>query len=230
MTGFAVDRHEWKYLVSRKEHRILSGLLAGVFDADPHAGSEGTYPVRSLYFDTPDQYGYHSKIDGLSDRHKVRLRLYDVTQTKVKLELKAKSGNVMRKETLWITRHDAEQLCRGETDFLADLEAGNAGALYRAIKRETLRPVTLVEYDREAYICSAQSIRINFDLNVRATSSCLDLFHEEPAFTRLSDKEDIVLEVKHPGHLPDFLRSLLSVCDPVRTSYSKYCIARERIF
>ncbi len=230
MIGFAVNRYEWKYLVSPKDHRILRGLFSSVLDVDPHAGVDGCYCVRSLYFDTPDHFGYHSKVNGLVDRRKVRLRVYDVSQETVKLELKAKSGNTMKKETLWIKRSDAVQLCEGDVDFLHEMDADSVGTLVRAVKREPLRPVTLVEYEREAYVCTAQSVRINFDIAVRASSSSLDLFDPDPPLTPLSDKGDIVMEVKHNGRFPDFLRSMLSACDPVRTAYSKYCLARERLF
>lgn len=231
MTGLAVNRYENKYLVSRQDHQMIGRLLSAVLARDPHAGADGTYVVRSLYFDTPTHAGYHAKMDGLAERRKIRLRMYDVSQDSVKLEHKAKAGNVQRKESIWVSREEAGLLCEGATEFLYKYQQEPSSAsLLHAFAGEPLRPVVLVEYDREAYVSPAMNVRINFDLHMRATASSLALFKPIPLFTPLSAAGDIVLEVKHGGHLPDFLRDILSAFNPVRTSYSKYCMAREMTF
>lgn len=231
MAGLAVNRYEYKYLVSAQDHQMIGRLLSAVLARDPHAGADGTYVVRSLYFDTPVHAGYHAKIDGLVERRKIRLRVYDPSQEQVKLEHKAKAGNVQRKETVWVSREQAGLLCEGTSGFLLDYRGESVStSLLRAFVGEPLRPVCLVEYDREAYVCPSQQVRINFDLRMRATASSLDLFRPSPLFTPLCDDGDIVMEVKHGGHLPDFLRDILSAFSPVRTSFSKYCLARERAY
>jgi hypothetical protein len=231
VAGLAVNRYENKYLVSRQDHQMMGRLFSAVLARDPHAGTDGTYAVRSLYFDTPANAGFHAKIDGLAERRKIRLRVYDVSQNQVKLEHKAKSGNAQRKESLWVSRGEADLLCGGSSEFLRQYQGDpSATSLLHAFLGEPLRPVVLVEYDREAYVCLSHNVRINFDLRMRATASSLALFNPTPLFTPLSDQGDIVLEVKHGGHLPDFLRDILSAFHPVRTSYSKYCAAREQLF
>ena len=65
VAGLAVNRYEYKYLVSAQDHQMIGRLLSEVLARDPHAGADGTYVVRSLYFDTPVHAGYHAKIDGL---------------------------------------------------------------------------------------------------------------------------------------------------------------------
>lgn len=231
MSTQTVNRFEWKYLVSVKDYHLLRRLFGAVLSPDPHAGQSGTYPVRSLYFDTPDHAAYHTRNAGLAARRKIRLRLYDPDQTWVKLECKEKRGNAQRKETCRISRDAARRLICGDTGVFFD-SGGSVlpDRLRHAFLSEPLVPVVMVEYDREAYVLPAMDIRVNFDMRMRSTASSMEFFLKNPMYTPLSDRGDIVLEVKHGGMLPGFLRDILSSSDSVRTSYSKYCMAREAAF
>jgi SPX domain protein involved in polyphosphate accumulation len=53
---------------------------------------KGMYTVRSIYFDTPGFEMYHTKIEGIAHRMKVRLRGYNVgdDQSTVFMEIKRK--------------------------------------------------------------------------------------------------------------------------------------------
>jgi hypothetical protein len=68
-------------------------------------GFRQAYPARqvnSLYFDTPQRQMYHDSINGLSPRHKIRLRWYGPSQQKsprLQLEIKHKYGEVGDKTT-----------------------------------------------------------------------------------------------------------------------------------
>lgn len=44
-------RHEFKYLCSNGELAVLKVRLQGLVRPDPHAGADGVYRIRSLYFD-----------------------------------------------------------------------------------------------------------------------------------------------------------------------------------
>ena len=140
-----VNRFEWKYLVSVKDYHLLRRLFGAVLSPDPHAGPSGTYPVRSLYFDTPDHAAYHTRNAGLAARRKIRLRLYDPDQTWVKLECKEKRGNAQRKETCRISRDAARRLICGDTGVFFD--SGGCvlpDRLRHAFLCEPLVPVVMV--------------------------------------------------------------------------------------
>ena len=44
-------RHEFKYICSYGQLRNLQCRLSGLIPLDPHAGADGIYNIRSLYFD-----------------------------------------------------------------------------------------------------------------------------------------------------------------------------------
>ena len=44
-------RHELKYVVSAAQIPLLQSRIAGLMQRDSHAGPDGIYNIRSLYFD-----------------------------------------------------------------------------------------------------------------------------------------------------------------------------------
>lgn len=58
-------RHELKFLVSARSVLLLRQRLSRVMEPDPHAGPEGRYFIRSLYFDDMDYTAYREKLNGV---------------------------------------------------------------------------------------------------------------------------------------------------------------------
>ena len=67
-------RHELKYLLRREQIEPLVAELRQTLQLDAHSGALGTYPITSLYYDTPDYKAYWDKLDGHRSRRKVRVR------------------------------------------------------------------------------------------------------------------------------------------------------------
>ena len=44
-------RHELKYLISAAQLPLLKSRIACIMQPDAHAGADGIYTIRSLYFD-----------------------------------------------------------------------------------------------------------------------------------------------------------------------------------
>ena len=53
-------RHEWKHEINALDRRILLSRLSAVMQWDAHA-IDGTYRIRSLYFDTPGDTALREK-------------------------------------------------------------------------------------------------------------------------------------------------------------------------
>ncbi len=229
MAHLIVDRYEVKYTISHQQYHLLSSLLRSVLTVDEYAKENNAYYIRSLYFDSPENMDHISKADGLYERKKIRLRLYDLDQKTVKLEVKRKYGSIMRKETTTIDRMDVNALCAGDFDCLLKYNQDVANNIYKELKTTYALPKVIIDYEREAYVCKAHNIRINFDKNIRACSTGLDLLDKALPMVPLSEENVYVLEVKYNSYLPDFIRDILSVPLMNRTSFSKYCIARENI-
>lgn len=56
MNAAIKPRHEWKYVVSRMEYLAIRQRIRTLMQSDPHAGPDGTYRIRSVYFDDPDDH------------------------------------------------------------------------------------------------------------------------------------------------------------------------------
>lgn len=89
-------RHEWKHEINLSDMIALRSRLRAVAQTDPHA-VDGSYEVRSLYFDNLSDKALREKIDGVNNREKFRLRYYDKDTSLIHLEKKSRqNGNVIK--------------------------------------------------------------------------------------------------------------------------------------
>ena len=72
-------RHELKYLISYGQKADLNVRMAPLLDHDSHA-RDGSYTIRSLYFDDYWNTAYQEKVDGVLTRKKYRIRIYDYSE------------------------------------------------------------------------------------------------------------------------------------------------------
>lgn len=221
-----VNRREIKYSISEVDYYCYLNLFNTILKMDPHS-KEGSYTVRSLYFDTPMNDDYYSKMSGEEVRKKIRLRLYDVHTERVKLELKRKINVNQVKETVWISATDAKALVEMKYDVLLKYEEKTAQTIYNIMSLGQYRPVVLIDYDRRAFYHEENNIRITLDSQIRSSEIDFDLFSEDvlmvPAFTTYH----AILEVKFNGDLFSWITEVLKGRDTVNQSLSKYCLSRS---
>lgn len=225
--ALAVDRHEEKFLLAPAEAAQLRALLDGLLLRDRYSVN-GPYYIRSLYFDTPDNTDYVDKVLGVSERRKLRLRLYDVAAQRLRLEEKQKSGVYSHKTGVWVSRQQAERLIAGEFGFL--LDAGDAARrIYLPFARQLRRPAALIDYERTAWTLPVERVRITLDERVRAAKSSA-LFDPDVPMAGVHSGNAVVLEVKYDRFLPGYLRRVLSSVCAQGMSISKYAAARELLY
>ena len=226
--ALAVDRHEEKFLLNPGEAALARGLLDGVLHRDRHSAA-GAYYIRSLYFDTPFDNDYADKVLGVSDRRKVRLRIYDTAAPTARLELKEKQGIYSHKTGVTLSREEALALIAGERDFLRqspDAAARRAGNL---LVQEARRPVVLVDYERTAWTMPVERVRITLDEHVRAARSSA-LFDPTVPMVGVHSGGAVILEVKYDHYLPGHIRRMLSAVQGQGMSISTYAAAREFLY
>ena len=90
-------RHEFKYECSYAQLKNLQCRLSGLIPLDPHAGEDGIYNIRSLYFDDYYDRCLMENEAGTDPREKFRIRIYNHSAERISLELKEKSGERHRK-------------------------------------------------------------------------------------------------------------------------------------
>lgn len=219
-------RVEDKFLVSERELFLLQSRLKIVLNTDTHA-ADG-YTITSVYFDDLFDSHLQDTIDGNRMREKYRIRIYDGSFDVIKLEVKYKKNNRVKKQSARITYEQMCELLNGECIEDDTPSLDNPVTLFNiAIKERGLRPKVIVEYDRTAYVFDPGNVRITLDRNLRASSQ-IEVFEkgEELSFEYPHDL-DRVLEVKYDEFLPEFIAGILELGNMNQTSYSKYRLCRE---
>jgi len=214
-----IDRHEIKYSISLLQAELLRRRLGALLRADSHAGANGGYFIRSLYFDDPDYTAYHEKLAGVKERTKYRIRYYNYDDSVIFLEKKTKDGDMTGKASVPLSRAEAEAFLYGG-DALSHM-SGLAGELGR-LRRGVWRPAVIVDYDRLAFTYPAGNVRVTIDKNVRTCPFQTELFNDRLLTVPALDDNEAVLEVKYDAFLPAPVRALLEGVPKQRCAVSKY--------
>ena len=219
-------RHESKHQVSPQEDLVLAGRLRRLFPHDAHAGTDGTYRVTSLYFDTPYDTALREKLDGVNRREKFRLRYYGERPDFLKLEKKWKVNGLCGKHSARLTLEEAERLLSGEDAFLLERGEPLLSELYHKLRGTLLRPRTVVCYDREAFLYAPGNVRVTLDRNLRTCGDSAGFL--SPGAFPLKPLEGVtVLEVKYDAFLPDLVRLAVQIPDRRAGACSKYALCRR---
>lgn len=229
MPGNIPLRHELKFFISNLQYQVLSAQLDRVLHRDPNGDENNEYHIRSLYFDTVFDTAYFDKLDGVQNREKYRIRIYNLSDRVIKLECKSKVGSLISKRSLSIPRDLCEQIMAGDATGLEQTRSGLLGDVYREMTCNLLRPVVLVDYVREAYLHPAEEVRITFDKQLRTGLGSVDLFNPRVATVPPLDHDEIILEVKYDRVMPPYIRDLLCTYCPsaVQSAISKYTWCRR---
>ena len=84
-------RHELKFFISEMQYQVLSRQLDRVLWRDPNGDENNEYHIRSLYFDTIFDDAYYDKLDGVQNRNKYRIRIYNMQDKPIKPEGKTRA-------------------------------------------------------------------------------------------------------------------------------------------
>ena len=191
-----IKRHEIKYIISLREAELLKYRLRALLRPDPHVRADGSYFIRSLYFDDTDYRAYHEKIAGVKERTKYRIRFYNMDDSRITLEKKSKDGDFSGKEEL------ARELAR--------------------LRQNGWKPAVLVDYVRYPFIYPTGNVRVTIDTELRTAPFKTNLFDDRALTVPVLDEGEAVLEVKCDAVLPAPVRALLEGVTKQRCAVSKY--------
>ena len=214
-----IKRHEIKYIISLREAELLKYRLRALLRPDPHARTDGSYFIRSLYFDDTDYRAYHEKIAGVKERTKYRIRFYNMDDSRITLEKKSKDGDFSGKESVRISRELTEAFLTGG-EALRDTEE-LARELAR-LRQTGWKPAVLVDYVRYPFVYPTGNVRVTIDTELRTAPFKTNLFDDRALTVPVLDEGEAVLEVKYDAFLPAPVRALLEGVTKQRCAVSKY--------
>lgn len=217
-------RHERKHEISEFDYRTLQSRLSCALIPDAN-GVNGTYVIRSLYFDDIHDTALREKVDGVNFREKFRIRAYDNDTSFIRLEKKSKLNGLCNKVSARITAQEVADMIAGNIAFMEHHSAPLLRELFYKMKNNGLQPKTIVEYTRNAYTHPAGNVRITLDSNIRTGLASTDFLNPDCVTIPAGDKV-IILEVKWDEYLPDFVQALVQLEGRQAQAYSKYGACR----
>jgi hypothetical protein len=220
-------RHEWKYLIDTAQKELICRRLSPFLHLDKHA-TNGGYMIRSLYFDDYFNSAYNEKDAGVLERKKYRIRIYNCSDASINLERKKKYGSYIYKEAAPLTREEVYKILDGHYEFLLQSEHPLCREFYYECVSNMMRPRTIVDYERVPWTLEQGTVRITFDMDVRAAIGNFDIFDATlPSLPVLEDGK-CVMEVKFTEFLPRFVRDILPDRASEFTAVSKYVLCYEK--
>jgi hypothetical protein len=228
------NRFELKYLITLQQAEKFKGALRAYMIPDEHGGNNGRYALTSLYYDSPDLRCYWEKEFGIRYRRKLRLRRYEsgetlTEETPIFVEIKQRVDRVTQKRRAVLPYGDALRLCNDRQipehnpEDKAVIEE-----IYVYLWQYNLRPVSLVRYDRQAFIGTA------YDLGLRVTFDTVPTFqvhplhlYEAPQGLPMMPANRVVMEVKVNERIPSWLTDLIANHNLRLERISKYCCSIE---
>lgn len=216
-------RHEWKHEITAADRLILSARLNAVARRDSH-GQNGRYEIRSLYFDDSRDTALREKIDGVSRREKFRIRYYDGNASFICLEKKVKRDGLCGKRSVLLSVQEVQALLSGDLDWMPGSGRSLIQELYWKMNSNGLRPKTIVDYTRDAYVFPAGNVRVTLDFNIRTGLGSTDFLN--PTVTVPAGEVPAILEVKWDEFLPDIIRDTVQLPGRHTSAFSKYAACR----
>lgn len=220
-------RNEIKYLVSETQLVLLENRIRNLIQPDRHAGADGTYQIRSLYFDDFENTYYRENEMGTDPREKFRIRIYNGDPGRISLELKKKQHSMTQKLSCLLTEEQCRELMAGR---LLPADPSYPPVLQKMnllMKTRLLKPKVIVEYDRTPFVEKLGNTRVTFDRNIRSSNAVASFLEKRVPARPIMPAGKQILEVKYDEFLPDYLYRNLQLSHLRQTTFSKYYLCRR---
>ncbi len=221
-------RHEIKILLSYEQYIELRTRIAGIMTPDPHMPGPEGYRIQSVYLDDNYRTAYYEKDSGVEHRNKFRIRAYNRDSSFLMLENKEKIDDRIAKTAAQISKETYDAILQNDFSGLADYDNPLCHKVLGLHKTAGLRPVVIVEYQREAYVHPLSMVRVTFDREVSAGINTLDMFADHLITRPIFDSRQVVLEIKYGSYFPMYLKQLLQNSG-TKQAISKFVLGCELI-
>ena len=228
------NRFELKYIIDEPRARSIRDFIRAYVEPDEHIQdlTNCSYPVHSLYLDSPVLLLCRQTLQGMKNRFKLRIRFYDGVSTHPAfLEIKRRLTNVIRKERAALSRSVVSSLLKGRQIDPSDMVSADRNGpcrdametFCRLVKELGAQPATYVSYDREAYVSpGGDQLRVTFDRQIQAASYDWRAGLVPPQAGVPARVNGVVLELKFVDRFPYWMREMVWAFNLQRCSMAKY--------
>lgn len=234
------QRFELKYLIDEQKAQRMRHYVQNYLTIDEYGATQPdlSYPVHSLYLDSPSYKTYFDTLNGNRNRFKLRIRYYEnVNDDNAFLELKQRYDQVIAKKRAKVPVAALDDLIYGPLptiDQFPEMPQDKFRDLYhvcRIIHELSAQPKVHVSYLREAYeLEGSNAVRITFDRNVTTEEMReLHLAEEQQNPVRVFDHNCVILELKFTNRYPYWMNDLIQHFGLRRESAAKYVDGIKRL-
>lgn len=217
------ERFEKKFLITFDQKEKIKDKFFNIFKPEFQHG----YSCYSLYFDDLNFSTLKQKQEGLTDRHKIRLRTYfhDMND-KINqwfLEIKSKNNNIVKKRKISLQNQEVvKNLLKKNYSFFSKN--------FFETSRTYYQPAYTTFYHRDAFISDIlPHCRITFDTNIRCFKYRHDLFGKTNINQNyIINPNIILLELKYTNFLPKFISDYFIHLNLEQVTFSKYVDGYEQ--
>ncbi|MBQ9605976.1 MAG: polyphosphate polymerase domain-containing protein [Lachnospiraceae bacterium] len=220
-------RHEYKYIEPELRLKAAELRLDTFMKKDSHTGDKGFYSIRSLYFDDYFDSFLMENIDGVDEREKWRIRIYDRSSDFISLERKSRKADLISKDSCRISKDTFAKIMDG-TVRVEDDNPPLLNVFIVTIRTKALHPAVIVEYERTPFAAKEGNTRITFDRNIRSSSELDALLADRELASRpVLETGQNLLEVKYDAFLPNHFQHAIETGHMHRETFSKYYLSRK---
>ncbi len=223
-------RSEWKYICTDGQLELIRARLSGLLLPDKHAPDDGTYKVRSLYFDDYKDSCTSGNESGDGLRYKYRIRYYGDSVSNLHLERKRKRYGLGLKRSCPLSASEYSSLVSMDScSVFWNTDKPLLKEFCTLMMTRGFSPKAIIDYDRSAFVEPISHIRITLDRNISASYD-YDFF-TKGSYLRfpIQNENQNILEVKFDEILPGWLRQLIESLNVRQTTFSKYYLGRKRL-
>lgn len=218
-------RHEHKHFINYLDYVVIRSKLKAIMEPDVNTNENGEYEIRSLYFDNYEDRALLDKINGINRREKFRIRCYNMDFRLINLEKKTKINGLCSKIKAPLSVAETKAILTNQTEWMKKSERPLVVELYTKMKSGQLRPKTIVDYQREAYVYRPGNVRVTLDKNIRTGVLSTELFNPDLP-TISAGNSTFLLEVKYDSFLPEVIAAVIQLDGRRQTAFSKYAASR----
>lgn len=221
-------RNELKFIISKPAAEILKMRLKPFVTNDKYSTTENnTYKIKSLYFDDIYNSAYYDKIDGVNEREKFRIRIYNDDDNFIRLEKKEKRFGLTFKTQTTISKQEYEDIINDNYNDITNIKNELLKELLIKKKLNNLKPSVIVEYDRYALNGMVEDLRITFDENIKTQRFHTNLLKNTSLNFAVLNKDEIVLEIKFNDYIPQHILAIINSIPSIRIAVSKFALCCE---
>lgn len=226
------QRFELKYRLLPQDVPALREFVRCHLEPDPFSAAQPdrSYPVHSIYLDSPDLRLCQATVNGERNRFKLRMRYYsDEPEAPVFFEVKSRRNECILKKRAFVQRACVTSLLTGERatpDHLVTEDARQLDALnsFMATAQSLgAGPRAYVGYQREAWMSRGHNnLRITFDREVACEPCAIAEFTTDHPDAAEVFPDDVILEIKFTDRFPDWVGEMVRTFNLVRGGAAKY--------